>query len=240
MFDHVTIATADLDASERFYSTVLRALGYEAPKRAGGHVRFGDFSIARADERRRATTGLHVAFVAPSRAAMEAFWRAGIEAGHPDAGIPGPRPEYGGDYEGAFLLDPDGNSAEATFHGDRRTDRRIDHLWIRVADLAASRRFYATVADVLGLREVEHLAGRTRYARGDDDGTFSILDGRTTTPFGLAFSVADHAAVEEFHRAATSAGHPDDGPPGEWHPRCFNASVLDPDGHRVEAVAHER
>jgi catechol 2,3-dioxygenase-like lactoylglutathione lyase family enzyme len=37
-----------------------------------------------------------------------------------DDGAPGPRPQYGGDYYGAFLLDPDGNSAEAVHHGSLR------------------------------------------------------------------------------------------------------------------------
>ena len=41
------------------------------------------------------TTGLHAGFVAPSRAHVDAFWRAGIAAGHPSDGEPGPRPEYG-------------------------------------------------------------------------------------------------------------------------------------------------
>jgi catechol 2,3-dioxygenase-like lactoylglutathione lyase family enzyme len=128
-------------------------------------MEWNDFSIVQAGAGRPVTAGLHIAFVAGSREAMEAFWRAGDEAGYRDDGLPGPRPQYGPDYEGAFLLDPDGNSAEATFHGDVRAGRRIDHLWIRVADLAASRRFYTAVAEALHFAEVEHLSERTRHAR---------------------------------------------------------------------------
>ena len=69
--------------------------------------------------------------------------RAGTAAGHRDDGAPGPRREYGDDYYGAFLLDPDGNSAEAVQHGSLRSLGNVDHLWIRVADVAASKRFYA-------------------------------------------------------------------------------------------------
>ncbi len=242
MFDHVTIGVSDRDASEGFYRTVLAARVYEPPSGGDDFLEFNDFSIAPAHDARPVTTGLHVAFVAPSREAMEAFWRAGVEAGYRDDGAPGPRPQYGCDYEGAFLLDPDGNSVEATFHGDRRTDRRIDHLWIRVADRAASRRFYATVAEVLDLR-AEDLSDRTHFARRAGGGTFSIVDGPATTPFHLAFGVADRAAVESFHRVATSAGYPDNGSPEErpeYHPGYFGAFVLDPDGHNVEAVDHGR
>ena len=244
MLDHVTIGTADLDASERFYRTVLSALGYEPPSGDEQFVEWNDFSIAQAGAGRPVTTGLHVAFVAASRERMEAFWRAGIQAGHRDEGAPGPRPQYGSGYEGAFLLDPDGNSVEATFHRDRPSDdRRIDHLWIRVGDFAASRKFYATVGDVVGFDAVEDGSERTRYSSDRGHGTFSILDGRATTPFHLAFEVPDRAAVERFHRAATDAGHPDNGLPGErpeYHPGYFGAFVLDPDGHNVEAVHHQR
>lgn len=243
MFDHVTIGVADRPASERFYRTVLPALGYEPPASGETFVEWNDFSIAPADGR-PVTTGLHVAFVAPSRAAMEEFWRAGVDAGYRDDGAPGPRREYGPDYEGAFLLDPDGNSVEATFRGDApSTDRRIDHLWVRVADLAASRRFYATVADALGFGAVEDLPGRTRCTRDSGGGSFSIVDGPATSPFHLAFEVTSHAAVEEFHSRAIRAGFADNGAPGErpeYHPGYFAAFVVDPDGHNVEAVDHGR
>jgi hypothetical protein len=47
-----------------------------------------------------------VGFVAPSRAEVDEFWRVGTGAGFRDDGAPGPRPEYGDDYYGSFLLDP--------------------------------------------------------------------------------------------------------------------------------------
>ena len=53
--------------------------------------------------------------------------------------------EYSDDYYGAFLLDPDGNSAEAVHQRVQRDGGSIDHLWIRVADVDASTRFYETV-----------------------------------------------------------------------------------------------
>ena len=91
------------------------------------------------------TRRLHIGFAAPSREHVDAFWRAGTDAGYRDDGAPGPRPQYREDYYGAFLLDPDGNSAEAVHHGACRAGGVIDHLWIRVADVAASSAFYETI-----------------------------------------------------------------------------------------------
>ena len=70
------------------------------------------------DPEHAVTRGLHVGFWAPTRELVNAFWQAGVDAGHPDDGAPGPRPEYGPDYYGGFLRDPDGNSVEA-IHSER-------------------------------------------------------------------------------------------------------------------------
>ena len=60
---------------------------------------------------------VHIAFVADSRELVNAFYRAGIDAGARDNGAPGVREQYsspeGGGYYAAFLLDPDGNNVEA-------------------------------------------------------------------------------------------------------------------------------
>ena len=61
----------------------------------------------KASDERPVTTGLHIGFVAPSRAHVDAFWHAGRAGGLRDAGAPGERPDYKPDYDGAFLLDPD-------------------------------------------------------------------------------------------------------------------------------------
>jgi hypothetical protein len=50
-------------------------------------------------------------------------------AGYENDGAPGPRPQYSPDYYGAFVLDPDENSAEAMTSGAPRDDGGvIDHL----------------------------------------------------------------------------------------------------------------
>jgi catechol 2,3-dioxygenase-like lactoylglutathione lyase family enzyme len=146
VFDHVRIRVSDRAASERFYETVFAPLGIERTYAGEELVEWDDFSIAPADDEHPATHGRHVGFAARSRELADAFWRAGTGAGHRDDGAPGPRPQYGDDYYGAFLLDPDGNSAEAVHHDGLRSGGNIDHVWIRVSDGAASKRFYETIA----------------------------------------------------------------------------------------------
>ena len=171
MFDHVTIRVSDLEASERFYDTVLATLGLTG-ERPG-------FRLLQASTPERVTRNLHLGFTAPSRAEVDEFWRAGTEAGHPDDGAPGPRPVYSPDYYGSFLLDPDGNSAEAVHHENMRRGGPVDHIWIRVADLAASRRFYDSMAERIGF---ELAAERDDYARYAGSGaTFSVMPGEQPT-----------------------------------------------------------
>jgi catechol 2,3-dioxygenase-like lactoylglutathione lyase family enzyme len=245
VFDHVTLRTSDRDASERFYATVLRPLGVQRTA-AGEYLEWDDFSLVQAENAERVTRGLHLAFVAPSRAHVDAFWRAGTEAGHRDDGPPGPRPQYREDYYGAFLLDPDGNSAEAVHHGALRRGGNVDHLWIRVADVARARRFYEAIAPHAGLRLGVHDPRPPDLVqfRGDT-GSFSLVaasDGLTRNVH-LAFPAADEAAVRAFHAAGLQAGGRDHGAPGErpeYHPGYYAAFVLDPDGHNVELVDHHR
>jgi catechol 2,3-dioxygenase-like lactoylglutathione lyase family enzyme len=112
VFDHITIRVSDRAAAERFYNTVLPALESGDPWTHGKYTGWGhDFTLAQDDQPR--TTGLHIAFVAPSQAHVDEFWKTGTEAGYVDDGAPGLRPRYGDDYYGGFLHDPDGNSVEA-------------------------------------------------------------------------------------------------------------------------------
>jgi catechol 2,3-dioxygenase-like lactoylglutathione lyase family enzyme len=242
VFDHVTIRVADREAGACFYDTVLGAIGVE---RTGGGDLFDewdeDFSIAQADAEFPVTRRLHVGFAAPSREAVDAFWRAGTEAGYRDDGEPGPRPQYRDDYYGGFLLDPDGNSAEAVHHGALRRGGAVDHLWIRVADVVASTRFYEDVGPHAGFRLQAERPGYARFGGGN--GTFSVLAGTPTEHLHMAFPAADDASVDAFHAALTAAGHRDNGAPGErhvYHPGYYGGFVLDPDGNNIELVNHNR
>src|SRR4030081_3357864 len=142
MFDHVTIRASDRRVSEQFYDVVLPVVGLEKSYSDEHFAEWGDYSLVQATADSPATRRLHIAFFAPSHDVVDEFWRAGTGAGHRDDGAPGFRPEYSDDYYGAFLLDPDGNSVEAVTHGRRKPDGTIDHIWVRVADLAAAKSFY--------------------------------------------------------------------------------------------------
>jgi catechol 2,3-dioxygenase-like lactoylglutathione lyase family enzyme len=241
MFDHVTIYVADRAASERFFDTVLIQLGIATSYRTNSFSEWDDFSLTHADEAHPLTTGLHIGFAAPSRDHVDAFWRAGVDAGHPDDGPPGPRTEYLADYYGAFLRSPDGNSIEAVHYSDvPQREGIVDHVWIRVADLAATTAFYRVAADSLGLTLNER-SERTSV-EGADGGSLSFVQGRPTEHVHIAFPT-DNAGVDRFHAELTAAGYEDNGAPGErprYHPGYYAAYVLDPDGHNIEAVDHNR
>jgi catechol 2,3-dioxygenase-like lactoylglutathione lyase family enzyme len=207
MFDHVTLCASDARASRRFYETVI-----------GPADGWREFRLAPARQAAAVTRGLHIGFVTRSRAEVDAFWRAGVAAGYQSDGEPGPRPIYSPDYYGAFLLDPDGNSTEAVHHGRERSGPGlIDHLWIRVADLAATRRFWDEIAPVLGLT----IYGERpeRFHVGAHDRSFALVsDGRPITKnASLAFPVAVGTALGALGALA-------DG-------------VHDPDGNRIAAAA---
>jgi catechol 2,3-dioxygenase-like lactoylglutathione lyase family enzyme len=189
VFDHVTIRVSDRASSERFYLRVLSELGIEPSAQSESFTEWKDFSLAPADSEHPATRHLHLGFVAPSREHVDAFWRAGVDAGYESDGEPGLRPEYADDYYGAFLLDPDGNSAEAVHHGSLREGGVVDHLWIRVSDLAESTRFYETVRPAAGFRATEGRsspasAARSRSSRAArrPSTRTSPLSPRTTRP----------------------------------------------------------
>jgi catechol 2,3-dioxygenase-like lactoylglutathione lyase family enzyme len=240
MFDHVTIRATDRAASERFYDTVLRPLGIDQSYRTRTFSEWQDFMVTGADPENAVTRGLHIGFVAPDRARVDAFWQAGVDAGYRDDGRPGPRPEYGDDYYGGFLLDPDGNSAEACLHDNLRRDGGIvDHLWIRVANLESARSFYETIAPHAGLRKDHDAPDRVQF-RGAS-GSFSLIPGSPTEHLHMAFGTDDDADVDRFHRAATAARYRSNGVPGErarYHPGYYAAYVLDPDGNNIEVVNH--
>jgi catechol 2,3-dioxygenase-like lactoylglutathione lyase family enzyme len=241
VIDHVDIRVSDLDASERFYDTVLPIIGKERVS-AEGYIEWRDLAVHAATDDKPVTRRLHIGFYAATHELVDAFHRAGTEAGYRDDGAPGPRPEYGPDYYGAFLLDPDGNSIEAVNNEQPRAPGAIDHLWIRVADVAAAKRFYETIAPYAGIQLKADTPERAQFVCSS--GSFSLVTGAAATEhLHMAFGVNENTTVDDFHRAATAAGYHDNGAPGEraiYHPGYYGAFVLDPDGNNIEAVNHNR
>jgi len=124
MLDHVSLGVGDLERSRRFYDAVLRPLGV---------VRIVDFQQRGSDYGALAgplgveftitlendpmpSSGMHVCFRAPDRAAVRAFHAAALRSGGRDDGEPGLRPQYHADYFAAFVLDPDGHRVEVVCH----------------------------------------------------------------------------------------------------------------------------
>jgi lactoylglutathione lyase len=119
--------------------------------------------------------------------------------------------------------------------------RLIDHIQLVVKDLAASKRFYKAVFEVLKIP----LAGEGEDFFWADELFISTRDseaavGQLTGRVHIAFQGKDRDMVDRFHKAALDAGGKDFGPPGErkYHPGYYGAFVLDPDGNNIEVVFH--
>jgi catechol 2,3-dioxygenase-like lactoylglutathione lyase family enzyme len=125
MLDHIGLAVSNLGKSRQFYLAALAPLSIGivmevAKEETGGYAGAGFgarnkpfFWIGTGSH---LSGPLHVAFTAPTRAAVDAFYRAALSAGGRDNGAPGVRAHYHPDYYGAFVLDPDGNNVEAVCH----------------------------------------------------------------------------------------------------------------------------
>ncbi len=114
MYDHIGLRVKDLDASVRFYTAALGALGHVLCSRDASGAGFGPAGqpalwLLPA----KGGPGTHVAFQAADRGAVDRFHAAGLKAGGKDNGGPGVRADYSPKYYAAFLLDPDGNNIEA-------------------------------------------------------------------------------------------------------------------------------
>ena len=105
----------DAKASVAFYKTVLEPLGIPPLWEGENGAQLANLVVT--DGEPKTSGPVHIAFVADSHEQVDAFHRAGIEAGARDNGAPGVREQYssdeGGRYYAAFLLDPDGNNVEA-------------------------------------------------------------------------------------------------------------------------------
>ena len=119
MMDHVGIQVDDFAASRRFYDTVLEPLGYRRLMDVGPALGYGQdhpvFWIGAATDR-IPNRQSHLAFAAPSRDAVLAFYEAALTQGVASLHPPRLWPEYHPGYFGAFVRDPDGNNVEAVHH----------------------------------------------------------------------------------------------------------------------------
>ena len=128
MFDHLSTYATNYAATKSFYAAAFAPLGYslqtefvadwnkEFPTQrmcAFGVTGKPSFWVIETKEK---STPRHVAFSAASRRAVDLFYSQAMNNGGKDNGKPGLRPMYHENYYGAFVLDPDGNNAEAVCH----------------------------------------------------------------------------------------------------------------------------
>lgn len=125
MLDHIGLTVSNVARAQAFYDQALAPLGIAVmmsvpAELAGGQPYLGYGSEGRpyfwVGGGERATGALHVAFSAPDRATVDAFYKAALAAGGADNGAPGIRAHYHPNYYGAFVLDPDGHNIEAVCH----------------------------------------------------------------------------------------------------------------------------
>ena len=128
LIDHVHLRVHDLEASKRFYRAVLEALGRELGRESETAFSSDELYVTADGE---PTTGVHLAFQAHDRDAVDRFHEAALAAGGTDNGSPGER-DYHPGYYAAFALDPDGNNVEAVFHGP--TTRTADSVVVTPAE----------------------------------------------------------------------------------------------------------
>lgn len=125
MFDHLSIGVENLELSAVFYDASLGPLGYVrlsqnarsvcyGPKGCTGEAPFA--IIASGADAKPPDPRFHLAFVAPSREAVDRFHAAALRAGGVDEGPPGIRQSYDPGYYAAFVGDLDGHRLEAVLH----------------------------------------------------------------------------------------------------------------------------
>jgi catechol 2,3-dioxygenase-like lactoylglutathione lyase family enzyme len=124
MFSHVTVGTNDFDRSVAFYDHVMATLGQKQLFSVDGAAAYGEdmkspktFVVYPFDKGKATPgNGMHIAYLAPSRAAVDAFHAAALEMGGSSEGEPSLRAHYHPNYYGAYVRDPDGNKLQAVCH----------------------------------------------------------------------------------------------------------------------------
>ena len=121
---HVSLGSNNMEKALTFYDATLATLGLKrildfAPHAVGYGTDAPLFWIQMPYDRQTASVGngVHIAFAASSQDQIAAFHAAALANGGRDDGGPGPRPDYGPHYYGAFVRDPDGNKIEACIVG---------------------------------------------------------------------------------------------------------------------------
>ena len=126
----------------------------------------------------------------------------------------------------------------------------LHHISFAVTDIERAAKFYDHALSALGyvrvfedLRpgEEDQAVGYGLEGEGDK---FCIKQASASSASAghglhLAFAAPDQKSIHEFHKQALLHGGNDNGGPGprtEYGPDYYACFVVDPDGHRIEAV----
>ena len=119
----------------------------------------------------------------------------------------------------------------------------LHHISLGVRDLQHAGLFYDAVLGALGYRRVFEDDTAIGYGIEDDKDLLCLKlrpDAAAPGPgFHLALAAPSRAAVDAFHAAALAVGGADNGAPGlreDYGDHYYAAFLVDPDGHRIEAV----
>ncbi|MCC2112358.1 MAG: VOC family protein [Hyphomicrobiales bacterium] len=121
MLSHVSVGTNDFERARKFYNAVMPSIGAKPLMDFPGAVAYGkqypEFWVQTPINGAAAETanGVHIAFLAADRDAVDRFYYEALAAGGTGDGEPGPRPDYGEAYYGCFVRDLDGHKIEAMF-----------------------------------------------------------------------------------------------------------------------------
>lgn len=123
MLHHVSVGVRDFARAAKFYDSVLATLGFKrvadySPHAIGYGTDRAEFWIGAPHDGKpmSAGNGTHLGFSARTKAQVNKFHEVALREGASNNGEPGPRPDYGPDFYGAFVYDLDGNKIEATLH----------------------------------------------------------------------------------------------------------------------------
>jgi len=118
MIDHISLAVSDPETSKAFYTKALAPIDCHLVMEFGEHAGLGQHGKPELwlVPSNGAVQKTHLALAASSRAQVDAFHKAALEAGGKDNGGPGLRSQYHPNYYGAFVFDPDGHNLEVVCH----------------------------------------------------------------------------------------------------------------------------
>lgn len=118
MLDHISLGTRDLDRATGFYAELLGAIGYRLHRKTADEAAFGpgedwSFFLYPVDPNRSPIgERMHVAFRVGDRSAAKAFEAAALSLGAHSVREVAEWPQFGADYFGGSVRDPDGHVIE--------------------------------------------------------------------------------------------------------------------------------